>query len=58
MRITSVLRTLVFAAALATALTQAALAGQPEQQAMTNQSIAGSFNGAGIYDAVSSTVGD
>lgn len=57
MRKVSVLRTLVFALALAAPLSQAALAGQAEQQAMTNRSGIASLV-ANPYTASQPTVGD
>lgn len=63
MRTFSVLRMLALAAALSAPLAQAALAGQPVQQAMSQSAAAstGVFTGGGPYtnDAVMApTVGD
>jgi hypothetical protein len=50
MRVLTVFRPLVIAVALSAPLAQAALAGQVEQQAMTNQSAAASsFSNGGPY---------
>lgn len=49
MRALTVFRPLVIAIALSAPLAQAALAGQVEQQAMTNQSAGTSFSNGGPY---------
>ncbi|MDE1902427.1 MAG: hypothetical protein KGI46_01065 [Alphaproteobacteria bacterium] len=61
MRSLTVFRALVVAVALSAPLAQAALAGQVEQQALANQSVAAAFSHGGPYSSdalVSPAVGD